>query len=183
MNILSYTIHTIEPADYQAAAELLKAAFASPKTTASFEQQLATLRLERTYVSGFELVVKDDNNIIVGYGTLSDAFIQGQPMAKLAVLEPLAVLPSRQKQGIGRQLVDELEHRAFVRGYQAVITRNCPDYFVLFGYEAASNFDIRDNQTTADKLALRELRPGALRHTSGRLKVSAALTTAKTDVD
>ncbi|MYV18252.1 GNAT family N-acetyltransferase [Furfurilactobacillus milii] len=172
---MSYTIHTIESADYQAAAELLKAAFASSKKTINFDDQLATLRLERTYLPTFELVSKDAHDNIVGYGTISDAYIQGQPTAKLAILNPLGVLPDFQKQGVGRQLVDELEHRAFVRGYQAVLTTDCPDYFALFGYDLADHFAIHDAQTPVRKLSLRELRPGALRHTAGLLMYSPAL--------
>ncbi|GEK29524.1 GNAT family N-acetyltransferase [Furfurilactobacillus siliginis] len=174
---MTFTLHTADAHDYDAEAKLIETTYQNdPDEMQIIKQQLLALRHERTYTEAFELVVKDQTNTIVGLGALSDSYILGQPTARIAILFPLLVAPDYANQGIGRQLIDELEHRAFVRGYQAVAITGSPDYLTRFGYQPALDFGITANPLATGICMLRELRPDALRHFSGKLVYPNALT-------
>jgi N-acetylglutamate synthase-like GNAT family acetyltransferase len=56
----------------------------------------------------------------------------------VAWLTHLAVMPARQKQGIGKLLVQAVENAARVQGYKAIGAHarlNATDYFEKFGYQ------------------------------------------------
>lgn len=173
---MTFTLHTADAHDYDAEAKLIETTYQTDSNkAATTKQQLLALRHERTYTEAFELVAKDQTDTVVGLGALSDSYILGQPTARVAILFPLLVSPSYENQGIGRQLIDELEHRAFVRGYQALAITGSPDYLTRFGYQSALDFGIIAAPLTTGVCMIRELRPDALRHFSGKLVYPDAL--------
>jgi putative acetyltransferase len=84
--------------------------------------------------------------------------------ARVAGLGPMAVLPDRQRRGIGSRLVraglDACRHL----GYEAVVVVGHPAYYPRFGFSRAGAFGLRfESAEVPDEafMAL-ELRPGAL---------------------
>lgn len=55
-------------------------------------------------------------------------------------LAPLAVLPEKQKQGVGRVLMNESLRLADKAGHGLVVVLGHPDYYQKFGFEPASKF-------------------------------------------
>jgi putative acetyltransferase len=92
----------------------------------------------RQDAAGVMSLVAEDAGEIVGHVMLSalDA-----PMPALA-LAPLAVVPARQRTGIGTRLVETALSIARERGWAAVVVLGDPAYYCRFGFtpEAARGF-------------------------------------------
>lgn len=83
-------------------------------------------------------LVAEQNNEIVGHALFSEAYVMdGQTKHKVIVLAPIAVMPSYQKQGIGRLLIQEGLKRSKELGYHYVMLIGHPEYYPKFGFEPA----------------------------------------------
>ncbi|EGC32470.1 hypothetical protein DICPUDRAFT_81702 [Dictyostelium purpureum] len=143
-----YIVEKLKELDYNKANELVKVAFSNAEHSDHDEHNLIQrLRGEELYNNDFEIVVKDknDNNKIVGYALLSEIKIcknESTPPFKAVCLAPIAVLPSHQKQGIGKLLMKEIEEIATKYRYPAISILGSPNYYSKFGYVPSSNFNI-----------------------------------------
>jgi putative acetyltransferase len=106
----------------------------------------------------------DSGADIVGHILFSPVAIKTSAGTSAAVgLAPMAVLPGRQRMGIGSRLVREGLAELGRRGHAAVIVLGHPDYYPRFGFEPASRFGLRWEHECPDQAFMaRELRPGAL---------------------
>ena len=113
------------PGDDAEVRELLSLAFGGAAEADLVE------RLHRDGDVAFALVAEEDG--IAGHILLSrlDA-----PLRALA-LAPLAVLPERQRRGIGGRLVRAALERARQDGWEAMFVLGDPDYYRRFGFDAA----------------------------------------------
>lgn len=89
-------------------------------------------------------LVADDNGSIIGHLIFTPVVVtDGKQKTEGMGLAPMAVLPSRQRQGIGTQLVDT--------GLLILKEKDCPfdillghpEYYPRFGFQAASGCNIR----------------------------------------
>ena len=117
-------------------------------------------------------LVADEDGEVVGHIMFSPMTIQSQTGSWQAVcLAPVAVVPSRQKQGIGGLLVrsglDELKKA----GHGVVVLLGHPTYYPRFGFRPAREFDLH-YQDDRDAFMATELYPGALDGVSGNVKFS-----------
>jgi putative acetyltransferase len=101
---------------------------------------------------------------VVGHILFSPVTV-GSPSGDFSAigLAPMAVLPDRQRRGIGSRLVraglDELRRA----GHEIVVVLGHPAYYPRFGFVRASTHGIRWEQDVPDDVfLLLELRPGAL---------------------
>ena len=88
-------------------------------------------------------LVADDEGAIVGHVLLSRMNVEGDGRPYRAVgLGPVAVIPERQREGIGGALIEEVVRRAQDRGEEIVFLLGEPDYYRRFGFsaEAAAPF-------------------------------------------
>jgi putative acetyltransferase len=76
-------------------------------------------------------------------------------------LAPVAVLPERQRQGVGSQLIRQGIAMCRERGYRIVVVLGHADYYPRFGFSAALAERLRSPFTGPHFMAL-ELVPGAL---------------------
>ncbi|MFA6033427.1 MAG: N-acetyltransferase [Myxococcota bacterium] len=112
------------------------------------------------------LVAVDGRNI-VGHIMFSAVTVESASGLRGAIgLAPMAVLPERQKQGVGSMLVraglDELREM----GHEAVFVLGHPSYYPGFGFVRASTYRCRWESEAPDEAFMAiELKPGAL---SGR---------------
>ncbi|MBB2903639.1 putative acetyltransferase [Kineococcus radiotolerans] len=88
---------------------------------------------------GVSLVVEEAGDI-VGHVMLIDALLDApRRLVTVRVLSPLAVLPSRQGQGIGRALVTAgLQHES-TRGVPVVFLEGDPGYYSRLGFEPGAS--------------------------------------------
>ena len=111
---------------------------------------------------------------VVGHILFSRLPIETETEVILAVaLAPMAVLPGRQRQGIGSALVWEGLERCRKRGYSIAVVLGHPVYYPRFGFSArlTKNFIA---PFTGDAFMALELIPGALEGVSGTVRYPAA---------
>jgi putative acetyltransferase len=88
-------------------------------------------------------LVADDNGTIVGHIMFTPVLITNGKKIQGMGLAPMAVLPSRQRQGIGSLLVNSSLQLLREKGCPYVIVLGHPDYYPRFGFQPASRFNIR----------------------------------------
>ena len=89
-------------------------------------------------------LVADDNGSIVGHIMFTPVLVTEEKQELQGMgLAPMAVLPSKQRQGIGAQLVDTGLQILKEKGCPFVIVLGHPEYYPRFGFQAASGCNIR----------------------------------------
>ena len=99
-------------------------------------------RLHQNCIS-FLSMVADDNGTIVGHIMFTPVLIKNGQEAHGMGLAPMAVIPSRQRQGIGTLLVESGLQILKEKGCPFVIVLGHPGYYPRFGFQPASGFNIR----------------------------------------
>lgn len=117
-------------------------------------------------------LVAEDDGLIVGHIFFSPAEIQSKRAGLTGLgLAPLAVIPERQKQGIGSMLVEHGLRRSREEGHPYVVVLGHPEYYPRFGFVPASRFGIKSEYDVADEVFMvMELREGALSGCAGVAK-------------
>jgi len=121
-------------------------------------------------------LVAEDAGELVGHILFSPVSLSGSP-ANLAIagLAPMAVLPGRQRTGIGSELVRAGLQCCAQRGYSAVVVLGHPDYYPRFGFQPSTFFDITSEyEVPEDVFMALELSPGALQAASGCVRYHTA---------
>jgi putative acetyltransferase len=93
-------------------------------------------KLRRACGGALSLVAEDDG-AIVGHILFTPVVVDGRPALGMG-LAPMAVLPGRQRQGIGSQLVRRGLASLRERGCPFVVVVGHPEYYLRFGFEPAS---------------------------------------------
>jgi HAD superfamily hydrolase (TIGR01509 family) len=85
-------------------------------------------------------------------------------------LGPIAVLPERQRTGIGSRLMRAGLEFCRAQGYDFIVLLGDPGYYSRFGFTPARAFGLSSDYGDGDEFQLLELRPGVLVGTSGKVK-------------
>jgi putative acetyltransferase len=120
-----------QPADHAAVRALHQAAFEGPDEAALVD----ALRALPEHRPGWSLVAVEEGRV-VGHILFSRVGLRGAPRGALA-LAPMAVVPDRQRQGIGGALVREGLRRADAAEEPLVIVVGHPEYYPRFGFVPA----------------------------------------------
>jgi putative acetyltransferase len=83
---------------------------------------------------------------------------------------PVAVLPERQRQGIGSKLIREGLKQCKQAGYDAVVLLGYPAYYSRFGFSRAADAGLQNEYGVHDEFMVLALRDGALNGVSGLVK-------------
>lgn len=157
-----FRIRPETPADYGAIAGVNRAAFGGDTEARLIE----LLRDARQVVAS--LVAEEDGRI-VGHILFSGLRIEtpnGVIMA--ASLAPMAVVPERQRQGIGTALVRAGLDQCRKEFLPAVIVVGHPDYYPRFGFSAELARNLKSPYSrSGDAWMALELAPGVLKGVSG----------------
>lgn len=151
-----------EPADDQAIRRLNDTAFDSPIEAKIVEE------LRKTRRAVIELVAIEEDEIVghILFSALKVTF--GEEIMPTLALAPMAVLPVRQHQGIGSELVRHGLALARQREWWAVIVLGHPAYYPRFGFSAALAQPLAAPYSGEAFMAL-ELVPGALSGAGGQV--------------
>lgn len=123
------------PGDEAAIAALVTAAFGR-----SAEADLiASLRAARALTHS---LVAAEAGAALGHLALSPVSVQGAAMPGVLALAPLAVLPERQRQGIGSRLVEAALAAAKAEGAKVVLVLGDPAYYRRFGFRPAGGIGL-----------------------------------------
>lgn len=114
------------------------------------------------------------DNEVVGHILFSPVTLSSDPELRLLGLAPMAVLPDRQRRGIGSALVRAGLEECRGLGADGVVVLGHAHYYPRFGFVPASRFGLRSEYDVPDDVFLAmELRPGAFRE-SGVIRYHAA---------
>lgn len=154
------TIRTESAQDYAAIRQLHRAAFGGDEEA----------RLVDALRDGGGLTVSlvaEEQGQIVGHIALSPMQQRNGPATALG-LGPMAVVPGRQKQGIGSALVNAALEAARGEGTHAIFVLGHPDYYPRFGFIPAHEKGIQSTyDVPAEAFMVLELQPGTLDDSSG----------------
>lgn len=159
-----------QAADYSLVEALVENAFVDV-TFSDHQEHLLVKRLRKSaaFIPELALVAKIEDEI-VGYILYSKITIinNDQEHEALAVA-PLAVLPTKQKQGIGSALMRySIDYAKTKLHYPAIVILGHPEYYQKFGFVTASKYAISAPFDVADEaFMVLELTDGSLHQING----------------
>ena len=117
-------------------------------------------------------VVATDGDKVIGHILFSPVTIESRDTSFGALgLGPMAILPSRQRKGVGSQLVRAGLQECKRLGHEIVAVLGHPDYYPRFGFVPASTYGIKCKYDVPDEVFMAlELRKGALSGRGGVVK-------------
>ncbi len=125
----------------------------------------------RSQVTPWLSLVADDGGI-VGHILFTPVDLAGRPALALG---PMAVLPRRQRSGIGEMLVRAGLELAHKEGYTLLFVLGHPAYYTRFGFKPAANYGIScEFECPPEAFMVAELSGGALRAVSGVVRYHPA---------
>jgi putative acetyltransferase len=120
-------------------------------------------------------LVAADGEVLVGHILFSPVTLAGHEDLVMMGLAPMAVIPARQRQGIGTDLIGEGLRRCRQQGIRAAVVLGHADYYPRFGFTPASRFNLRSEYDVPDDVFMAiELDAGALRGKSGVIRYHPA---------
>ena len=124
-------------------------------------------------------LVADEDGVILGHILFSPVTLSAHSELTLMGLAPMAVVPARQRQGIGSALVREGLAVCTGLGVDAVVVLGHAEYYPRFGFTPASRFGLSCEYDVADEIFMAvELEDGVLRGKSGSVSYHPAFALA-----
>lgn len=160
------TLRPERPADREAVFEVNRLAFGG----ADEARLVEALRLSPAFIPELSLVAVEDERV-VGHILFSRVTVRGDGAAFDALaLAPMAVLPARQRSGIGSALVRRGLADARGLGHGIVVVVGHPGYYPRFGFVPGEPLGIRPPFVVSPgAFMVLELRPGALSGVRGEV--------------
>ena len=157
-----------EPGDIRAIHQVNRQAF----ETAVEASLVDALRRRAQPLISLVAVVDDE---VAGHILFSPVTLSSDPGARIMGLAPMAVLPAKQRQGIGTALVRAGLEECRRLSFEAVIVLGHADYYPRFGFVPASRYGLTcEYDVPDDVFMVLELSPGTLEGRSGVIRYHAA---------
>jgi len=129
----------------------------------------------RTSADSFVSLVATDNHDVVGHILFTPVTLEPHDDLRLTGLAPMAVSPSRQREGIGTALVNAGLEGCRALGIGAVAVLGHPEYYPRFGFRPASQWGIKCEYDVPEEVfMLMELSPAYLQDYQGTIRYHAA---------
>lgn len=164
------TIRAERPDDADAIRRVNDLAFGQP-------QEGRLVDALRADGAAFVSLVAESGGVVVGHILFSPVTVEGEGAVVTAAvaLAPMAVVPRRQRQGIGGRLVREGLAACRAAGAASVIVLGHPEYYPRFDFRPAAEFGLRcEFPVPPEVFFARELVPGALDGPGGVVRYHAA---------
>ena len=150
---MTAAIRRERPEDVDAIRRVNEAAFGQP-------DEARLVDALRGAATPFLSLVADDDGTVVGHICFTPVELDGTTILGLA---PMAVVPERQRHGIGSRLVEAGLEECRRAGFGAVVVLGHPEYYPRFGFEpAAPKGIVSEYDVPAPVFMILELVPGAL---------------------
>ncbi|HHY2674118.1 GNAT family N-acetyltransferase [Bacillus toyonensis] len=169
------TIRQEQKNDYRKTEEVVKEAFLNEEFSDKKEHELVKrIRECDAFIPELSIVAVDKE--IVGHIMLSKITIeQGGTTIDSLALAPVSIAPSHQKKGIGGKLITAALEKAKELGYRSVVVLGHPEYYPKFGFERASQWNIKAPFEVPDEVFMvMELRENTLQGVEGIVQYSSA---------
>jgi putative acetyltransferase len=129
----------------------------------------------RQHAEPFVSLVATEADDVVGHIAFSPVTLAGHPDVPIAGLAPMAILPSRQRQGIGSSLVRAGLGECSRLHFVAVVVLGHAGYYPRFGFVPASTLGLASEYDVPDDVFMAlELQPAALRQRRGTIRYHPA---------
>ena len=146
-------IRHARPGDHAAIRIINEAAFGRPDEADLVE------RLRADGDAMFELVEEDEGQVV---GHILYSRLWADSVSLYAALAPMAVLPNRQRGGVGKQLVTASIETAKDFGACAIIVLGHPEYYPKFGFTADAAAKVKSPFSGGPAFMALALEDGAL---------------------
>ena len=173
MNTNDFTIRLEKPEEYRAVETLVREAFWNVYRPGCSEHYvLHGLRDDPAFVKELSFVMEQDGRLI-GQNVFVRSCIHADDGRTIPTLMmgPIGILPSLQRQGYGKKLLDYSLEKAAALGYGAVLFEGNIGFYGKSGFDYASRFAIRypglPEGADASFFLCKELTPGYLHGVSG----------------
>ncbi len=137
--IMGWSVRPTGANDQEAVLATVRDAFRNPTQDGEAEASIVA----RTWALGASLegldLVAVDGSAIVGHVLGAAGDLEGKPALAVA---PLCVAPSRQGEGIGSSLMNDLVRRAEAAGWPLVLVLGDPRYYQRFGFKPSGPLGI-----------------------------------------
>ncbi|MCD9568630.1 GNAT family N-acetyltransferase [Pseudomonas protegens] len=130
---MSLMIRNERPSDIPAIEQLTREAFLDAEHTSHTEQYIVNALREAGALT-LSLVV-EEAGVVVGHAAISPVTLSSGEPAWYG-LAPVSVLPARQGQGIGGQLIRQLLKQLQAQGAAGCVVLGDPGYYSRFGFKA-----------------------------------------------
>jgi putative acetyltransferase len=140
---------------------------------AAFPTDAEALLVERLRESGRLAIalVADDGGKVVGHIAFSPVTVETRAVTFSGLgLAPVAVVPGRQRQGIGKALIRAGLQACARAGRDFVVVLGEPDYYRQFGFMRAADLGLRNEYAADEEFRVLELRPGGLAGAAGLVR-------------
>lgn len=158
-------IRTETSADYRAVEELTRRAFYNIYTPGCTEHYLVhTMRSHPDFIPELALVAEEDGGIVGNVMYTKSRLTDDRGEEKIILtFGPISVEPGRQRQGIGKAMLEESFRRAIDLGYDAIVIFGSPSNYVSRGFQSCKKFHVSvEGGRFPAAMMVKELVPGAL---------------------
>lgn len=158
-------IRTEAPADHQAVEELTRRAFYNIHAPGCTEHYLVhVMRSHADFIPQLALVAEEDGAIVGNVMYTKSRLTDDRGEEKtILTFGPISVEPGRQREGIGKAMLEESFRRAAELGYEAIVIFGSPVNYVARGFQSCKKHNVT---TPSGKfpaaMLVKELLPGAL---------------------
>lgn len=120
-------------------------------------------------------LVAEEDGSVVGHILFSPVVLDSRPDLKIAGLAPMAVIPGRQRSGIGSALVRAGLDECRRLGFSAVVVLGHPEFYPRFGFVPSTRFGIRSEYDVPEEVFMaQELETSSLHDAAGTVRYHAA---------
>lgn len=184
----NYLIRLEEIYDYDAVENVVRESFFNIYRPGCYEHYLLhKLRNDKSFVKNLDFVILKDGKII-GQNVFVKTVIVTDDNKNIEVLTmgPICILPSYQKQGYGKILLDYSLEKATEYGFGAVLFEGNIMFYGKSGFDYAKKFNIRYNDLdineNTDFFLCKELKTGFLKNVNGKYITPTIYYVDKNDV-
>ena len=161
------------------ALELVEDVFAvwdGPEERKKVRALVEEIRSKPYYVPALELIMRNEDDLLLGYCMFSRFSIEGRYENELLILTPVAVRTEYQRQHISKELIEYGFDRAREMGFTAVLVEGNPKNYNPRGFITSADVGVVAGPSIhlphVSCLMIKELSPGALSHIRGTVDYS-----------
>lgn len=133
------------------------------------------IREKQYYIPELDLVVEEEG-MIIGHFILSKLPISNQHENEILMLSPVSVAMNKQRQGVGKFMLQEGIKLAAEMGYKGIIVEGDYRYYHRFGFRTSTDFGIyaskKNLPPSEEYLMALELSENAMKNISGEVDYS-----------
>ncbi|MGF2385547.1 GNAT family N-acetyltransferase [Lentilactobacillus otakiensis] len=170
---MKFSVETIDRKDYAAVRGIIADSYKNdgPNTDGDEVDMVDRLRSSDGYNEQFEVVAKDSDHRVIGHALMVPATVRSATVKfPIVSIVEIGVLHGYRNDGVGQEMVIELETRARLAGYHAVSAIDNSDFFFKNNYVPADNFNILPTvNVDFNANLIKPLFDGALFHKGGKI--------------